>query len=217
MVCICTPLGLHPANFFPTEAGKDYASTPYLDVLKDLRDDFSVISGLSHPDVGSSHDSIYSYLTCGSAPGTAGRLSQHDLARPVRRRTHRRGQTRFQQPVAVGRRFWLVLDPLGPLVPSELYPAERVRPAVPGRAGPMKSPTQERRLQDGRSILDAVGDQARRMQPALACSDREKLDEYFTSVRELEQRMATSQRMAKQPKPQGRRPSRRRTTPIRPT
>ena len=30
MVCICTPLGLHPTNFFPEQAGKDYALTPYL-------------------------------------------------------------------------------------------------------------------------------------------------------------------------------------------
>src|SRR5262249_27940115 len=49
MVCICTPLGLHPPYFFPQTAGKDYPLTPYLDVLKDLRDDFTVLSGLSHP------------------------------------------------------------------------------------------------------------------------------------------------------------------------
>jgi hypothetical protein len=40
MVCINTPLGLHPPHFFPQEAGRDYESTPYLEVLKDLRDDF---------------------------------------------------------------------------------------------------------------------------------------------------------------------------------
>ena len=42
MVCICTPLGLHPPNFFPEKAGKDYELTPYLEVLKDFRDDFTV-------------------------------------------------------------------------------------------------------------------------------------------------------------------------------
>ena len=39
-------------------------------------------------------------------------------------------------------------------------------------------------------LLDAVGDQARRLQPVLGAADREKIDEYFTSVRELEQRLA---------------------------
>ena len=63
MVCINTPLGLHPAAFFPEKAGKDYELSPYLEVVKDFRDDFTVVSGLSHPDVGPSHDSNYSFLT----------------------------------------------------------------------------------------------------------------------------------------------------------
>src|SRR5437762_11634737 len=63
MVCINTPLGLHPAAFFPEKAGRDYILSPYLEILKDLRDDFTVISGLTHPDVGPSHDSNFSFLT----------------------------------------------------------------------------------------------------------------------------------------------------------
>ena len=49
MVCVNTPLGLHPAYFFPETSGRDYELSPYLEVLKDFRDDFTVISGLSHP------------------------------------------------------------------------------------------------------------------------------------------------------------------------
>lgn len=49
MVCICTPLSVHPEYFFPTEPGRDYESTPYLEVLKDFREDFSVISGCGAP------------------------------------------------------------------------------------------------------------------------------------------------------------------------
>src|ERR1700729_1670443 len=52
MLFICTPLGLHPEFFFPEMAGRDYEATPYLDVIKDFRDDYSVVSGLSHPEVG---------------------------------------------------------------------------------------------------------------------------------------------------------------------
>lgn len=48
MVCICTPLGLHPADFFPTTPGPDYELTPHLEVFGELRKDFTVISGLSH-------------------------------------------------------------------------------------------------------------------------------------------------------------------------
>src|ERR1700687_502236 len=68
MVCICTPLSLHPANFFPEQSGRDYTLTPYLNVLRELRNDFTVVSGLAHPQVGSSHDSIYSFLTAAPHP-----------------------------------------------------------------------------------------------------------------------------------------------------
>ena len=58
-----------------------------------------------------------------------------------------------------------------------------------------------RRLHDGQSILDAVGEQAKKMQPASGPRDREKLDEYFTSVRELEQRLRKAEEWSKKPKP----------------
>jgi uncharacterized protein DUF1552 len=63
MVCICTPLGLHAPNLFRERAGSDYASTPYLEILREFRDDYTIMSGLSHPEVGPSHDSIFSFLT----------------------------------------------------------------------------------------------------------------------------------------------------------
>src|SRR5262245_8065538 len=68
MVFICTPLGLHAPNLFPEKSGREYELTPYLDLLKDFREDFTVVSGLAHPEVGSSHDSIYSFLTAAPHP-----------------------------------------------------------------------------------------------------------------------------------------------------
>src|SRR3954452_8747414 len=43
MVCICTPLSVHPPFFFPKQGGKDYELTPYLEPIKEFRDDFTVI------------------------------------------------------------------------------------------------------------------------------------------------------------------------------
>jgi hypothetical protein len=65
MICICAPLGLHPAYFFPEKAGKDYASTLYLDVIGDFREDFTVISGLCHAGnkPGFAHQATASFLT----------------------------------------------------------------------------------------------------------------------------------------------------------
>lgn len=43
------------------------------------------------------------------------------------------------------------------------------------------------------SILDAVAGDAQKLQPKLGSTDRRKLEEYFTSVREIEQRIERSQ------------------------
>ncbi|NDE98813.1 MAG: DUF1552 domain-containing protein, partial [Verrucomicrobia bacterium] len=72
IICICAPLGLHPDNFFPAQAGKDYELSPYLEILTEFRDEFTVISGLAHAGMGSSfaHQASASFLT--GVPG-AGR------------------------------------------------------------------------------------------------------------------------------------------------
>ena len=49
MVAIDIGLGLHAPNIIPEQAGRDYELTPYLKLLADYRDQFTVISGVSHP------------------------------------------------------------------------------------------------------------------------------------------------------------------------
>ncbi len=200
MVCICTPLGLHPPYFFPEKAGKDYELTPYLEVLKDFRDDFTVISGLSHPDVGSSHDSIYSFLTAAPHPeqraGFRNSISLDQFAAE-----HIGGADALPQPGPVVRGLQPVVDAQrAPSCRRIRWPSSVfARLFLEGR--PDEVQAQARRLRDGQSILDAVGDQAKSMQRGLGAGDREKLDEYFTSVRELEQRLARAEEWSKKPKP----------------
>ncbi len=199
MVCICAPLGLHPPYFFPEKAGKDYQPTPYLDVLKDFRDDFTVISGLSHPEVGSSHDSIYSFLTAAPHPeqraGFRNSISLDQFAAD-----HIGGQTRFPSLALSCEGFSLSWTRSGAIVPSDSWPSSVfARLFLEGR--PDEVQAQARRLRDGQSILDAVGDQAKSLQRGLGGDDREKLDEYFSSVRELEQRLARAEQWSKKPKP----------------
>src|SRR5439155_16558547 len=84
----------------------------------------------------------------------------------------------------------------GAPVPADHYPGSVfARLFLEGR--PDEIEAQARRLRDGQSILDSVRDQAKQMQPALGSSDREKLDEYFTSVRELEQRLVQDEAWSK--------------------
>src|SRR3954447_1771223 len=49
-VAMCATLGFHTPFLFPKETGAGYTLTPYLEPLKDLREHFSVISGLSHAE-----------------------------------------------------------------------------------------------------------------------------------------------------------------------
>ena len=74
MVCICTSLGLHAPFLFPNETGADYKLTPYLEILKDHRRDFTLFSGLSHPDQtgANGHTSEMTWLTSARFPGLGG-------------------------------------------------------------------------------------------------------------------------------------------------
>src|SRR3984957_18793786 len=52
MVIICTSFGLYGPSFFPEKAGRDYEPSEYLKILNDLRDQFTVFSGISHREMG---------------------------------------------------------------------------------------------------------------------------------------------------------------------
>jgi hypothetical protein len=59
----------------------------------------------------------------------------------------------------------------------------------------------QRRMHEQRSILDFVLDDAKKMQKRLGAKDQNKLDEYLTSVREIEARIAKAERFGKTPDP----------------
>jgi len=200
MVCVCTPLGLHPSNFFPEQAGKDYTLTPYLEVLKDYRDEFTVISGLSHAGMspGFAHQASVSFLT--GVPGAGRPGFRNAISLDQFAADHIGSQTRFPSLTLSGEGAGLSWTRTGALVPAATSPARVfARLFLAGRADEVQA--QVRRLEDGRSILDDVRDQARSLRSDLASDDREKLDEYLTSVRELEQRLVTDEGWAKTPKP----------------
>src|SRR4051794_29023562 len=55
MFAICNNLGLLPDQFFPSGSGREYTASPYLEELQGHREDFSVFSGVSHPNVDGGH------------------------------------------------------------------------------------------------------------------------------------------------------------------
>ncbi len=199
MVFINTPLGVHPPYFFPQKAGRDYELSPYLEVLKDFREDFTVISGLSHPDVGPSHDSNQSFLTAAPHPERrSGFKNSISIDQFAAEKIY--GQTRFSTLPLSCEGYGLSWTKSGAPVPTESWPSSVfARLFLEGR--PEEIEAQSRRLADGQSVLDTVRDQAKRMKNVLGTGDREKLDEYFTSVRDLEQRLSQADAWSKRPKP----------------
>jgi len=201
MICICAPLGLHPDNFFPTQSGKDYALSPYLDILKDFRDEFTVISGLAHAGMGSSfaHQASASFLT--GAPGAGRPGFRNTISLDQLAADHIGTQTRFPSLALSGEGSGgLSWTRTGALIAADNSPSRVfARLFLEGKAEDVQG--QIRSLEDGRSILDDVRDQAKSLRSGLGSDDRDKLDEYLTSVRELEQRMVKDESWVRRPKP----------------
>src|SRR6185437_3530678 len=51
LFAICNNLGVLHDPFFPKDSGKNYTLSPYLQNLAEFRNDFTVMSGVSHPNV----------------------------------------------------------------------------------------------------------------------------------------------------------------------
>src|SRR5437762_1243214 len=123
MVCICTPLGLHPENFLPEKTGRDYELTTYLEILKDHRDDFTVISGLSHAGMSSgfAHQASASFLTGipgAGRPGFRNAISLDQFAAD-----HIGSQTRFPSLALSGEGAGLSWTRTGALLPAATSPS----------------------------------------------------------------------------------------------
>ncbi|MDQ3622685.1 MAG: DUF1552 domain-containing protein, partial [Verrucomicrobiota bacterium] len=72
MICICTTLGIEAEYIFPKKTGRGYELTPYLEPLRELRDDFTLFSGVSHPDVDGGHSSEVTFLSAAPHPKSPG-------------------------------------------------------------------------------------------------------------------------------------------------
>jgi hypothetical protein len=200
LVCMSAPLGMHGPNFFPEHAGKDYAPSLYLDVIKDLRDDFTVMSGLHHPGVAEGHDSGYSFLTGALHSGFMRAGFRNTISVDQLAAEHIGGKTRFASLSLSTEGDGLSWTRSGVLVPPSFSPSS-VFAQLFIEGGPDQVDRELRRISQGQSILDHVREPARRMESGLGAADREKMDEYLTSVRELEQRMTIAKEWAKKPKP----------------
>ena len=72
MLAVCNNLGVLPDQFFPEQSGRDYKPSPYLELLAAHRKDFTVFSGVSHPEVDGGHPADNCFLTAAPHPGSGG-------------------------------------------------------------------------------------------------------------------------------------------------
>lgn len=202
MIGICNNLGLLPDRFFPENAGSNYALSPYLQEIADLRNDFTVLSGVSHPGVDGSHSSDVSFLTAAPHPGGGGFRNTISLDQYIAREIGH--LTRFPSltlgvNAKEGRRSLSWTD-AGVLIPCENKASEIYKQLfIQGSADEVEK--QIRKLKLGQSIMDSIADQSKSLNRRLGKNDRDRLDQYNTAVREVERRMTGAQEWERKPKP----------------
>ena len=198
MLTICSPLGIHTPYLFPTETGMDYTLTRYLEPLADLREKFTVISGISHPDVDGGHAAEKSYLTGAAHPGQPSFRNTISVDQFAAERIGH--LTRVGSVVLSANNTSLSYTRSGAPIPAEGRPSKLfARLFLEGSAAEKEA--QMRRIQDGQSIMDVVLDQTRRLTKTVGREDHQTLQQYFSSVRELEQRLVLAEDWATKPKP----------------
>lgn len=201
MVLICSTLGLHPPSLFPNTPGRDYENTEYLNLLKEHRQDFTLFSGLSHPDQNGKqpHDTELTWLTSARNPGLAGFKNSISVDQYAASRCG--NLTRFPS-IALssnGKRSQSYTSN-GVMIPAEDRPSSLFASLF------LEGTLQEirrtrRRLADGRSILDSVGEQTRSLGRNASVKDRRQLDEYYEAIRAAETELVERQSWLDRPKP----------------
>ncbi len=192
-------LGLVADNLFPEKGGRDYAASRYLESLQDLRGRVTVVSGVSHPGVKGGHRAEASILTA-SPIGTSGR-AKNTISIDQLMAKYLGDATRFPSLVlSTGGNSSPCYTENGSMIPPEDRPSRLFSQLFIDDSARERE-LQAQRVRQGRSIMDLVGDDAKSLERELGSGDRDRLDAFYTSVRDLEKRMAESEKWAQRPKP----------------
>ncbi len=192
-------LGLHADNLNPDVAGRDYTPSRYLKKIQDLRGKFTVVSGSSHPGVSGGHRAEASLLS--AAPMSNGAATLNSVSLDQLLAKHLGDATRFPSlTLSLSGSNSPSYTENGSMIPAENSPSRLFRQLFINDSAADQA-LQAARARQGRSIMDLVADDARALQRELGAGDRDRLDAYFTSVRELEQRLKESEDWARKPKP----------------
>jgi len=178
LVCIGTYLGFHQQSFYPASTGFDYETSELLKPIDHLRQDYTVFSGLDHR-AGNGHGNWSTFL----AGQKNNKITLDQIAAP--QISH---NSRFESlQISAGK----VSRPMN-FTKSGIALPMIERPSVLYKKL-FSSPDDRQRLDylldSGQSALDSVRDQAQRLHRRVSKQDQQKLEEYFSALRDVEQRV----------------------------
>ncbi|MEM8669022.1 MAG: DUF1552 domain-containing protein [Planctomycetota bacterium] len=200
LVCVGNHLGFYPGNFFPKAPGKDYVPTSTLKPLEQHRDDLTVFSHLDH-ELNGGHKAVQGFLT-GIKKEEAAGFPKKNISLDQSAAEHVGNSTRFASiNTGIEGGTDMCWTRAGVHVPPINNPAELFRGLF------INSPQGDREMERTRlkhrgSVLDALRESANAMNRTLNSSDRDKMDQYLTSVRDVEQRLQMSNEWLDRPKPE---------------
>ncbi|NNE00338.1 MAG: DUF1552 domain-containing protein [Pirellulaceae bacterium] len=203
MVCIGNEFGMYPGSFWPTDAGRNYKLSPLLEPLAAHQEQFTLFSHLDHGQKGG-HFAVHTFLT-GVKAAEARALPDGGISLDQRAAEFVGSRTRFPA-LTIGsedglhggcRMSW---TRTGTRVPPITGPRELYRQLfIEGTAQAKKRATDQIALQG--TILDAVLGDAKSLSRRISKSDRQKLDEYLSSVRDVESKLELDRHWQQIPKP----------------
>lgn len=204
MVAIGNLLGFYQPEFWPVKPGKDYDMPRLLKPLEPMREDFTLFGGLDH-DVKGGHFAVHSFLTGVLSMDAKGR-PEGNISLDQRAAEEMGGLTRFPS-LTIGsedgihggcQMCWTRSGTRVPPIPgaNELF-----RKLFVNESNADLKKAKDRFDLKG-SILDATRGDAKALESKLDPTDREKLDEYFTSVRQVEKQLELQRQWANVPKPE---------------
>jgi len=179
-------------HWFPHETGRDFRFTQVLEALEPVRNDVTVISGLNNPTGGAAHLCSDVWLTCGDVAGNDynNTVSPDQIAARVFRDRTRHSYLAFSCDGGVGvksRISTISFDHRGNPVPTENKP-RLIFDRIFSTKNASKN-ARRRQLQAQGKMIDRILAGAKDLHRRLGKRDQQKLDEYLTSLSEIEDRI----------------------------
>lgn len=206
MVCIGVALSMYPGEWNPKQTGKGYQAPKLIKPFEDLREHFTLISNADHPGVKGGHQGTAAFLSgvykperIGDAIVVRNQITLDQLAAQTLGQNTRYQSMQFATS-EIGPSQSLSWNDKGVALPALSDPFLIYRKLFVREPNPKDT---ARRMKMGRSILDLVNEDAKLLASELSKTDKDRMDQYMTSVRDVEKGISREMEWLNTPKPRG--------------